>query len=91
MPSSMPRPGAQDRDDQRLRLGQAHAVGRADRCGDGHIGDPYVTGRLVGEQRDEFVGEAAKCWGIGGLVAKRGQLVSDEGVIGDQGSHIGSR
>jgi hypothetical protein len=83
--------GAEDGHHQRLRPGQAHALGRADWCGNGHIGDAYVAGRFVGEERHELVGQAAKCGGICGLVTKRSELVGDEGMIGHEGFHIGSR
>ena len=53
----------------------------------GDLLDLDVSRGLVGEQRDEFVGQAAEHRGLGVDIAERGELMSDERMIGDQRLH----
>ena len=77
----------QDRHDKRLGLREAHTRGRRhrglhlDRLG------AHLTGCLVGEQRDQFVGQPTEGGGVGAFVAQCGQLVGDERVVDDERSH----
>ena len=59
----------------------------ADRRDDVDRLDPHVAGGLVGQQRDQLVGQPAERRGVGVLVAQGGELVGDERVVDDVGAH----
>jgi putative tRNA adenosine deaminase-associated protein len=80
-------PGAQDGDDQRLRVGEPHPGGRPDGRDDVDRTDPDVARRLVRQQRDQLVDEATERRGVGRLVAQVGELVRDERVVDDVDAH----
>ena len=59
------------------------ADGRLDLDG----GDPHLAGGLVGEERDQLVGEPAEGRGVRALVPQVGPLVGDERVVGNVDAH----
>ena len=87
MPSSMPSPARRIGTTSGFGLASwtpwrgATGVGHGDRV------DADVAGRLVGEQRDQLVGEPAERRRVGALVAERRELVRDERVVDHVDAH----
>ena len=87
IPSSMPSPARRIGTTSGLGLASLTPGGVRDRRAHGHRLDAHVAGGLVGQQRDELVGEPAEGRGVGALVPQGGQLVGDQRVVGDVGAH----
>ena len=79
----MPRPGAQDRHDQRPRRRQLDPDRGLQRRLHGVRADPDLPGGLVREQRDQLFGQPPEGRRVGGLVPQHGELVSDERMVDD--------
>ena len=79
--------GPQHGHDERRRAVQLDSGRFAERGHHGDRLDADLPGRLVGQQRDEFVGEPPEGCGLGANVAQRRQLVRDQRVIDNQGFH----
>jgi hypothetical protein len=82
-----PEARAQDRHDERLGVAQLDAGRRAHRRLDLEGFDAHLTRRLVGEERHQFLSQAAEGGGVGPLVPEVGQLVGDEPVVRVDDAH----
>ena len=61
--------------------------GRRDRGLDVVRRDADRPGGLVGQQRDQLVGQAAEGGRVGAVVTQSGELVGDQRVVGDVDAH----
>ena len=87
MPSSIPSPARRIGTTSGLGVESLHAGRRRDRGRDVDRLDAHVAGGLVGQQRDQLVGEPAERRGVGALVPQHRELVRDERVVGDVDLH----
>ena len=79
--------GAQDRHHQRTGPDSSTPVVVVIGVFTSHRLDAHLAGRLVGEQRDQFLDELAEGGAGGGLVAQQADLVGDQRMVDDTKFH----
>ncbi len=80
-------PRAQNRNDDWPWAAQLDADGGGHGGFDAELFDRDIPGGFIGEQRDKLFDEQSEHWRRGVLVAKHGQLVGDQGMVGNKDSH----